>query len=210
MSDNHMNNNNPVGAGFDPTTYAAVDEDMDNQEDIGPLQPNQVEARVLFGVLEHMEERPNVNWDDVAATAGLKNGNVARVRTKTPTKVFTVLSIRSDQSKVRYGQIRRKMGWVAKTASPSKKPTAATTKSVTPKATTPKKATTPHKSIALNKVTSGGIRKTPTKLGSKGKSVASQMTVPAPDGETDKPAAVKMELAVKMEMEDGSEISKEE
>jgi hypothetical protein len=52
----------------------------------GKLEPSPAETLLFFNVIKHMNGKPDVNWDAVAADGKLKNAEVAKVRFSTPAK----------------------------------------------------------------------------------------------------------------------------
>lgn len=46
----------------------------------GVIKPNNSEMEVICAVLKHMKSEPEVDWEEVSKTAGLKDGTVAQVR----------------------------------------------------------------------------------------------------------------------------------
>ncbi|EMT68518.1 hypothetical protein ACKRZS_001047 [Fusarium odoratissimum] len=75
--------------------------------DSNKKEPTAAEAMLFFSIVKHTRNKADVDWNAVASEAGFKNADVA---------------------KVRFGQVKRKLGISTETTAPSRGP-------VTPKKT---------------------------------------------------------------------------
>ncbi|KAL3960130.1 origin recognition complex subunit 6 (ORC6) domain-containing protein [Purpureocillium lilacinum] len=109
-------------------------------------EPTAAEAMFFFAIVKHTKNKADIDWSAVADEQGFKNAEVA---------------------KVRFGQIKRKLGISTNAAdSPG---SASTTTRATPKRATPKKPATPKKTPGSTAGTPSKVQKSTGRTGTKGR-----------------------------------------
>ncbi|UNI20053.1 hypothetical protein JDV02_006181 [Purpureocillium takamizusanense] len=118
----------------------------DEQASTPKKEPTTAEAMFFFAIVKHTKNKADIDWSAVAEEQNFKNAEVA---------------------KVRFGQIKRKLG-ISTTDSPASAGGATTSTRATPKkATTPKKAATPKKTAGP--ATPSKVLKNTGRTGAKGR-----------------------------------------
>ncbi|RBR13120.1 uncharacterized protein FIESC28_08306 [Fusarium coffeatum] len=80
-------------------------------------EPTAAEAMLFFSIVKHTRNKADVDWNAVATEAGFKNADVA---------------------KVRFGQVKRKLGITTETTAPARTPATPKKPSRVSKTTTPR------------------------------------------------------------------------
>ncbi|KAJ6441952.1 glutathione reductase [Purpureocillium lavendulum] len=141
----HIHNSSQLNNENQVTTILAM---ADDQVATPKKEPSASEAMFFFAIVKHTKNKADIDWAAVAVEQGFKNAEVA---------------------KVRFGQVKRKLGISSNAAdSPASATARATPKKATPKTTTPRKAATPKKS-ASGVTTPSKVQKSTGRAGAKGR-----------------------------------------